>query len=106
MPSKLNVDYAKRRGLSKQDIRSLKALHFAMDSMVRHQNALHELELLSTNDIKRLRKRVRDMEFLMQELWEFGPNELNHTHWRRFDALYLPVGTVGFTREADLNTNQ
>lgn len=85
MTSKLNVDLAKRRGLPKQDIKYLKALHYAMDAMVAQYNG----RLLSEKEVKRLSKRVQDMEFLMQDIWEFDPNEFRHYHWKRFDALLM-----------------
>ena len=81
----LNMALAASQNLADETVASLKALHYAMAALVEHQNA--DDRHLTPTGIDVLRVRVRDLEFLMQDLWGFARDETKHTHWRRFNVL-------------------
>ena len=83
----LNMDLARRQGLSKRDVKKLEMLHEVMNSLVDMQNWYHEHVGLTKKEVKALRKIVRQMEFTMQMIWGFKEDKTVHYHWARFDAL-------------------
>jgi hypothetical protein len=91
MKTRINMDLARARGLRKRDIKKIKALHRVMDDLVASSNFAGEVFPYTKKQTKQLRKTVRMMEYIMQDLWGFEEDEAKHTHWRRFEALALPV---------------
>jgi hypothetical protein len=83
----LNYDLAERRELSKRDINKLEALHNIMDDLCAQQNWAHDKFGTSKKDKKKLRRVVRQLEFMMQLLWSFPEDKTRHYHWKRFDCL-------------------
>ena len=80
--STLNMKLARERGLSKGDIKDLKALHIIVNML------LCEWEYGDVLTRKQVRRTLRRIEYQMQRLWGFAEDKANHTHWRRFHELY------------------
>ena len=79
--SKLNLKLARERGLTKGDIKDLKALHTVVDLM------LFEWEYVDQAPKKHVRKTLRRIEYQMQRLWKFDEDKSLHTHHKRFNGL-------------------
>lgn len=90
----LNINLAIARGLSRSEVKDLVALHVAMDMMVLSVNKVHAEESIHKGPRKLLRKNVRRLEYLMQDIWGFDRNKGKHTHWKRFNCLNPTTGTT------------
>jgi hypothetical protein len=83
----LNQELIKRMGVCKSAQKDLEMMHECMNAMVYMHDRKHKTDPLTPYGIKKLRKTVRRMEYLMQRLWGFDRNKELHYHWARFDAL-------------------
>jgi hypothetical protein len=83
----LNYDLAKRKGLSKRDIKALETLHKVMTGMVTTNNFRHAEKPYTKLMCKELKGSVRSLEYQMQAIWDFEQDKSMHYHWARFVCL-------------------
>jgi hypothetical protein len=77
---------------SKSAKKDRRALYHAIDCMVGQHNALHEENPYTKKQSKKLRRDVKRLEYLMQDVCEMDRDESNHYWWMEFDAITDYVG--------------
>ena len=102
----INKAMAEQQELSKETIKDIEALHYAMAAMVTlYNNRYTNICPMSKKGAKELRRQVRRLEYQLQDLWGFPIDKKKHYHWRRFYDLQCLSMHRQHTRSRKMSTS-
>jgi hypothetical protein len=78
--------------LSKSAKKDRRALYHAIDCMAGQHNDLHAVDPYTPKAAKKLRRDVKRLEYLMQDVCEMDRDDAQHYWWMEFDAITDYVG--------------
>ena len=84
----LNEALAKRQNISDEQRVNLQFLYKKLDDLIREEQL--EERLSDKNVAKDYVRRMQNIEFQLQENWNFSKDPLCHTWWNSFDNCRCP----------------
>lgn len=84
-----NLELAKARKISQENIEAIDYLHNLLERLI----SSYTLEI----PYEEARDLVRSVEFTLQKLWQFSPDERYHTWYKQLEYRYLELKYSGKT---------
>ncbi len=95
----INMELAKQRGISQENIEAINALHELLEKLI----SSYTLDV----PYQEARDLVRSVEFTLQRLWEFPQDELYHTWYKRLNQRHMELTWIGRTfKDMDSGTQR
>lgn len=82
----LSASLVERQQVNPKQIEQLKALHIQLADILEKAKDMPAFNL--TYD--EVRERVQEIEFALQEAWNFKPDANYHSHWKRIPGCSCP----------------
>ena len=84
---KLNQELLVRQKVTDAQIDELEKIY---DELVLLVNTVNKLKKISPEEGSAFAKQMEDIEFKLQDNWNFPRSELHHTWWNRFNKCTCP----------------
>jgi len=95
----INMELAKQRGISQENIEAINALHTLLERLI--QSYTLDVPYQEARDL------VRSVEFTLQKLWGFPQDDLYHTWYKRLNQRYMELTWIGRTfKDMDSGTQR
>jgi len=86
----LNEKLAKKQKITDKQRENLDKLYEELDVLFGYAKVLNDTDQLTSANAHKLADKVRNIEFELQENWNFSQNPLCHTWWNKIDGCRCP----------------